>query len=120
MKLNMAQQNALLTEGTGVSGDLLRGVIALFNDGRGVQQNISTLGKSEAHPILPDADYIVSEFTIVNTGPANAYIGYGNVSPTAGFLLPATASLTFEYRNPVRSRLQVCDGGTATTLQVIG
>lgn len=107
-------QRVLFTEGSGISGDLLRAFWALIRGGRGVSQHIATSGTGVDTPLLPNADF-VTRFTVLNSGTTTIKLGY----KTATYPLLGGASQTFVNINPVKANLVYNDGGSAGTLDVI-
>ena len=107
-------QRRLFTEGSGISGDLLRAFWALIRGGRGVSKHIVTSGAGVDTKLLPDVDF-VARFTVLNSGSTTITIGY----KAASFPLLGGASQTFVNINPVKAELVYNDGGTAGTLDVI-
>ena len=107
-------QRRLYTEGSGVSGDLLRAYWALIRGGRGISSHVATSGAGVDTQLLPDADF-VARFTVLNSGTTTIKLGY----KSATFPLIGGASLTFDRVNPVKAGLVYNDGGTAGTLDVI-
>lgn len=107
-------QRRLFTEGSGVSGDLLRAFWALIRGGRGVSAHVATSGAGVDTRLLPDVDFI-ARFTVLNSGTTSISLGY----VTATFPLIGGASITFDRINPVKAGLVYNDGGTAGTLDII-
>lgn len=114
MSVEGQKQSRLFTEGSGVSGDLLRAWWALRRGGRGVSAHITTTGTGDDIRFLADVDF-VARFTVLNSGTSTIKIGY----KTATFPLIGGASQTFVDINPAASDLVYNDGGTAGTLDVI-
>ena len=107
-------QRRLFTEGSGISGDLLRAFWALIRGGRGVSDHVATSGAGVDTQLLPNADFIC-RFTVLNSGTTTIKLGYGS----ATFPLLGGASQTFDKINPVKAGLVYNDGGTAGTLDII-
>ena len=107
-------QRRLFTEGSGISGDLLRAFWALIRGGKGISRHVATSGAGIDTQLLPDADFI-ARFTVLNSGTTTINLGYG----VATFPLAGGASQTFDRINPVKAGLVYNDGGTAGTLDII-
>lgn len=105
----------------GIAYDIYSFLLRLINQGRGVQQTYTTPGVNNLNiKLLENTGIPIPHITILNAGAQTAYVGYGSVDSTHGFTLISGASITLEWKNPRAAQLVACDGGTATTLCVIG
>jgi hypothetical protein len=107
--------------GSGVAWDVYQYLLSLLFTQKGIQQNYTTPGNSTVTiKLVENTGWPVPRITVLNTGLNTAYIGYGMVTPTTGFPLVAGASQTLTFKNARALQLVACDGGTSTTLSVIG
>jgi hypothetical protein len=116
--MNEKDQKRIMTETGGISGDVLRGQWSMVNGGKAVDQQITTSGDSQPHPVLPNTDFIVPAFTILNSN-ATASIKWG-INGNANHVLLAGASITYKKKNPVLNSFVVADTGTASTIDIFG
>ena len=85
--------------------------------GKAISQNYVTTGDSAEHKICADLDYIIPALSIVNNGSSS--IKFGADGKSVHLLLPS-ASYTWRYKNPVKSRLTYNDtGNSGVTIDII-
>lgn len=104
---------------TGIASDIFGYFLSLIAGGAGVKAHYPTTGTNLPVKVLPDTNYILPSFTVLNSGSNTIYLGYGGNADTNGFPLVAGASYTWRWKNPVKLGLCFIDNSSAATVDVI-
>ena len=81
-----------------------------------VARTITTSGKGEVAPLLVDVNGTIVLLTISTPGPS-VKIGYGG---NPSYLLSANTPFYIRNLNPSKAAFCYSDGGTGTTISVLG
>ena len=106
--------------GEGIAEDIIKLLEPLLarmvGNGDAADDYIVTTGDSSPHQVLNMVNRILPAFTIVNIGSATVTFGAGGI---AKHQLPVGASYTYRWKNPMRAKIVINDGGTAATIDVM-